>query len=265
MFLHANAKFNFSGQRWLLVFTLLIFVIAGFACESSRQESKANIKKPNQLTEAEIADGWTLLWDGSTFQGWRAIYKQEFPETGWIIENDALVCLGTALLDSMRGGAIITINQYTSFELKLEFKIQLGGNSGIKYFIDEELKASPGHGLGLEYAILDDENWPYDKPNYNRTCGSLYELVKADADKPSHPVGEWNVAKVIVDGNHIEHWLNGQKVAEIVKGSDEYRTLVAQSKYHKIEGWGEFPKGHILLQDEGPRAEFRNIKLREIK
>ncbi|MFC1652239.1 DUF1080 domain-containing protein [Planctomycetota bacterium] len=218
----------------------------------------------NVLTLEEKESGWSLLWDGETFSGWRAIYEEDFPQSGWIIDNGALVCLGTELPESERGGGIITVNKYASFELKFDFKIKTGGNSGIKYFIDERLKASPGHGLGLEYAILDDDNWPYDKPDYNRTCGSLYDLVRAPANKPLRPVGQWNSGRIVVNGNHLEHWLNGVKVVEIEKGSSLYRDLVSKSKYKNIKGWGEFEQGHILLQDEGPRAAFRNLKIREL-
>lgn len=215
------------------------------------------------LTGKDYEEDWKLLWDGRTTNGWRAIYQDEFPTSGWIVENGELICLGEELLDEKRGGAIITNKKYGSFELSFEFKIQEGANSGIKYFIDESLKARMGHGLGLEYAILDDNNFPYPDKDAKRTCGSLYDLVKA---KPgaTRPVGEWNKGRLVVRGNQIEHWLNGRKVVEIEKGSPQYYDLVSKSKYKNIKGWGEFPKGHILIQDEGPRTAFRNIRIREL-
>jgi hypothetical protein len=216
---------------------------------------------PNTLSGSEKAAGWKLLWDGRTTDGWRAIYKDEFPASGWMIEDGALICKGEELPDSLRGGAIITTRKYASFELSLEFKVQPGANSGIKYFVDESLRAGPGHGLGLEYQILDDDNYPYEEPGLARTCASLYDLVHS-RNKYLKPVGEWNQAGIVVRGNHIEHWLNGGKVLEIEKGSDRYRDLVSKSKYRNITGWGEFPEGHILLQDEGPRTAFRNIKIK---
>lgn len=242
---------------------LLLGVLAMSVLVQCNNDS-SSVSQPNTLTPEEKNAGWQLLWDGQTFDGWRAIYEKDFPASGWMIENDALVCLGSNLPDSLRGGAIVTEKKYGSFELAFEFKIQAGANSGVKYFVDERLKASPGHGLGLEYAILDDERWPYDRPDYNRTCGSLYDLVRAPEDKPVRPLGEWNSGRIVVRGNHIEHWLNGHKVVEIEKGSEDYYNRVAKSKYRDIEGWGEFPEGHILLQDEGPRAEFRNLKIREL-
>jgi hypothetical protein len=215
----------------------------------------------NTLSAEEQAAGWQLLWDGKTTKGWRAIYLDPFPRQGWIIEEGALICLGEELPREERGGAIITEAMYGSFELAFEFKIREGANSGIKYFIDERLKARPGHGLGLEYAILDDDNFPYSDKEAKRTCGSLYDLVKARPGA-TRPIGQWNEGRIVVRGNHIEHWLNGKKVVEVEKGSPHYYDLVSKSKYRNIEGWGEFPRGHILIQDEGPRTAFRNIKIR---
>lgn len=233
------------------------------SCFSQKENLSSKIS--NTLSNKEIRDGWTLLWDGKSFNGWRGIYKHDFPDHGWIIENGELICLGNEMPESSKGGDIITDKKYKSFELECEFKITDNGNSGIKYFVSESLKSSPGHGLGLEFAILDNENWPYDKPDYNRTCGSLYDLVRSPENVKVQPKGEWNKALIIVDGNHIEHWLNGTKTVEIEKNSERYYQLLAKSKYANIEGWGSFQDGHILLQDEGPRSSFRNIKIREIK
>lgn len=237
-----------------------IFSISCFSNNGRKVSEQANT-----LTKKEIKEGWTLLWDGKTFDGWRGIYKNDFPSNGWIIEDGQLICLGNEMPDSLKGGDIITDKKYESFELKCEFKIKDKANSGIKYFVSESLKASPGHGLGLEFAILDNNNWPYDNTYYNRTCGSLYDLIRAPDNAINKPIGEWNEARILVDGNHIEHWLNGTKTVEIEKGSKEYYQLLAKSKYANIEKWGEFKEGNILLQDEGPRTAFRNIKLRVVK
>jgi len=247
---------------------LLIGVFVGMgifftSCLSNKANNAS--EQANTLTKKEIEEGWTLLWDGKTFDGWRGIYENDFPTNGWIIEDGQLICLGNEMPDSLKGGDIVTDKKYASFELKCEFKIKDKANSGIKYFINESLKASPGHGLGLEYAILDNNNWPYDKPDYSRTCGSLYDLVRAPDNAITKPMGEWNLARIIVDGNHIEHWLNGIKTVEIEKSSEEYYQLLGKSKYARIKNWGEFKEGNILLQDEGPRTAFRNIKLRVIK
>jgi len=232
------------------------------SCFSKRENNASDIA--NTLSNREIKEGWALLWDGKSFEGWRGVYENNFPLQGWIIENGELICLGNEMPDSLKGGDIITDKKYASFELKCEFKIKDSANSGIKYFVNESLKSSPGHGLGFEFAILDNDNWPYDKPDYNRTCGSLYDLVRAPENVIVKPNGEWNEALIVVDGNHIEHWLNGTKTVDIEKNSENYFQLLAKSKYANIEGWAESEDGNILLQDEGPRTSFRNIKIREI-
>lgn len=243
------------------LFVLFIY-LASLNFNSNSKDSK---QYQNVLSIDEQKNGWMLLWDGKSFDGWRGIYKDYFPAHGWIIENGELICLGNELPDSLQGGDIITEKKYGSFELKLEFKISKNANSGIKYFIDESLYGGENHGLGLEYAILDNDNWPYDKPNYNRTCGSLYDLVRAPNNAIVKPYGEWNQALIKVNGKHITHWLNGIKTVDIIKDSPRYNQLLAKSKYANIEGWGNFNKGHLLLQYEGTRTSFRNIKIRIIE
>jgi len=242
------------GRAYCL-FTLIGLILANPAV---RAESSLNT-----LTPKETESRWQLLWDGQSTNGWRAIYLDKFPESGWIIEDGLLICLGEELPDEQRGGAIVTERKYGSFELAWEFKIRTGANSGIKYFIDESLKRSMKHGLGLEFAILDDTNFPYDDPDAKRTCGSLYDLVKA-APGATRPVGAWNQGRILVRANQIEHWLNGKLVVQVEKGSPHYYDLVSKSKYKNIKGWGEVVRGHILIQDEGPKTLFRNIKIRPL-
>lgn len=241
--------------------TLLTCVII-ISCSSHR--GNISSVNANTLSKKEQKEGWKLLWDGRSFEGWRGIYKEKFPAKGWIIENGELVCMGNEMPDSIKGGDIITNNKFGSFEFKCQFKMKDSANSGIKYFVNESVKSSPGHGLGLEFAILDNNSWPYDKPDYNRTCGSLYDMVRAPDNAVTNPVGEWNDVLIRVNGNDIEHWLNGVKTVSVEKNSAVYYQLLKKSKYANIKGWGEFPDGHILLQDEGPRISFRNIKIKEI-
>lgn len=241
----------------LFIFVLISTIPLCCACNISDKKQSHSI-----LSSQEIEDGWILLWDGESFDGWRGINRDYFPDHGWIIENGELICLGNELPDSLQGCDIISEKKYSSFELKLDFKIEKNANSGIKYFVDESLPSNRNHGLGLEYAILDNDNWPYDKPDYNRTCGSLYDLVRAPDSALVKPYDEWNRAVIRVDGNHITHWLNGIKTVDIIKGSPNYLQLLSKSKYVNIEGWGDFDKGHILLQYEGPKAKFRDIKIK---
>ncbi len=223
------------------------------------------VQTKNNLTTAEEDDGWELLWDGETTEGWRGARLDEFPEEGWKIEDGILTVLASGGGESEAGGDIVTEELYGDFELKVDFKITEGANSGIKYFVDTDLNKGPGSSIGLEYQILDDERHPDAKLGNHegsRTMASLYDLIQADPDKPVNPVGEWNTARIVSKGNKVEHWLNGEKVLEYERKSEEYRKLVAESKYVDWPNFGEAEEGHILLQDHGNKVSFKNIKIK---
>ncbi len=224
------------------------------------------ITTKNQLTQSEKEDGWKLLWDGKTTEGWRGAKLDEFPEKGWKIEDGVLSVLPSGGEESAAGGDIVTKDLYGNFDLKADFKLTKGANSGIKYFVDTDLNKGPGSSIGLEYQVLDDKRHPDAKlgRNGNRTVSSLYDLIPADPDKPINPIGEWNTARIVSDGMHVEHWLNGVKVLEYERKSPEYKKLVSESKYAKWPNFGESDEGHILLQDHGNLVSFKNIKIREI-
>jgi hypothetical protein len=233
----------------------------------SRQTPLDPITTKNQLTAEEEKNGWMLLWDGETTEGWRGARLDEFPGKGWEINEGVLTVLASGGEESAAGGDIVTSDLYGNFELQLDFKITEGANSGVKYFVDTDLNKGPGSSIGLEYQILDDARHPDAKLGNHegsRTVASLYDLIMADPDKPVHPVGEWNHARIVSDGNHVEHWLNGMKVLEYERKSDEYRKLVSESKYVEWPNFGESAEGHILLQDHGDRVSFKNIKIKPI-
>lgn len=226
----------------------------------------------NTLTSRERSEGWKLLWDGKSTKGWRGAKLAKFPDKGWTMKDGVLTVLASGGGESVGGGDIVTNDRYRQFELTLDFSITEGANSGIKYFCQPNLdpvtgtgaKAATGSAIGLEYQILDDERHPDAKMGRdgNRTMASLYDLIPAVATKRPSPIGEWNHARIVVSGNHIEHWLNGRKVLEYERGSDALRALVAQSKYKSIPKFGEWADGHILLQDHGNQVSFKNIKIR---
>ncbi|WP_394799577.1 3-keto-disaccharide hydrolase [Flavobacterium algicola] len=221
----------------------------------------------NQLTIDEVKNGWKLLWDGKTTEGWRGAKLDSFPENGWQIKDGVLNVLSSGGAESTAGGDIVTTELYGDFELTVDFKITSGGNSGIKYYVDTNINKGEGSSIGLEYQILDDALHPDAKlgnQEGSRTVCSLYDLIKADASKPIHPVGEWNTAYIISKNNHVEHWINEVKVLEYERKGDAFRELVAKSKYAKWPNFGELEKGQILLQDHGDLASFRNIKIHSL-
>jgi hypothetical protein len=222
---------------------------------------------PNTLTDGERDEGWKLLWDGNTTWGWRSAKGGEFPKAGWEIKGGELSVAETGGAESRAGGDIVTAETYAAFDLKAEFRLTPGANSGIKYYVDTELNKAEGSAIGLEFQLLDDATHPDAKAGRdgNRTLASLYDLIPAAAGKKTRPIGEWNEARIVSTGRHVEHWLNGAKVLEYERGSEEFRKLVALSKYKVWPAFGERPAGNILLQDHGNRVSFRNIKIRELK
>ena len=219
----------------------------------------------NSISNYEKNQGWKLLWDGKTTNGWRGAKLETFPEYGWEIKDGVLRVLPSGGAESRNGGDIITTKKFKNFELIVDFKITEGANSGIKYFVDAELNKGEGSAIGCEFQILDDAKHPDAKLGVagNRTLGSLYDLI-APVNKRFNGIGQWNRAIVIVKDNYVEHWLNGFKVVEYERNNQMWRALVAYSKYNVWKNFGEFTEGHILLQDHGDEVSFMNIKIREI-
>jgi hypothetical protein len=225
--------------------------VAALACFAAFNALGA---EPNQLSDAERQAGWKLLFDGKTIKGWRGYRKQTFPDKGWAVEEGVLKKVAR-----VQGGDIITEEAFTDFELSWEWRISPAGNNGIKYLVTEDRPSAPGH----EYQMIDDTRHPDAKIGPHRATASFYDVLPPAADKPLKPVGEWNDSRVVVQGNHVEHWLNGKKVLEYELGSDALKAAVAKSKFKNSPGFGEKIKGHILLTDHGDECWFRNLKIRE--
>ena len=218
----------------------------------------------NGLTENEIAAGWKLLFDGKTGNGWRGAYRDDFPEAGWKIENGVLTVLPSAGDRSKRGGDIVTIEKFSDFELQLLAKLTPRANSGVKYFVAEAAKGMAGGAIGLEFQVLDDALHPDATKGPiagSRTFGSLYDIIPAE-NKRVNGIGQWNSIRIVAKGKHVEHWLNGFKILEYERGSDDFRRRVAISKFNDKPGFGEAESGHILLQDHSDEVSFKSIKIR---
>jgi len=211
----------------------------------------------NQLTAAETKAGWRLLFDGKTTAGWRGFKKTDFPADRWIVEGGTLAHIPTGAGGSQGGGDIVTVDKFSDFDLRFDWRIAPGGNSGLKYFVTEERDGPIAH----EYQVLDDARHPDAKVGPHRQAGAFYDVLAPVADKPLRPVGEWNQSRVLVKGNHVEHWLNGRKVVEYELGSPELKAAIAKSKFKDVAGFGTKIPGHILLQDHGDEVAFRNIKI----
>ncbi len=225
----------------------------------------------NRLSEREIEEGWAMLWDGKSTDGWRGAKINSFPDKGWTIEDGELKVEAADGGESTHGGDIVTIRKYKNFELEVDFKFTEGANSGIKYFVDTQLNKGEGSSIGCEYQILDDKKHPDAKKGVagNRTLGSLYDLIKAEPVhySPNMPYKRvtyygWNRARIVVKDRIVEHFVNGIKIVEYERGTQQWKALVNYSKYKDWPNFGENEEGHILLQDHGDAVSFKNIKIK---
>ncbi len=235
-----------------------------FLCLAALSIVGLRAQAPNTLTEQEIREGWRLLFDGQTGEGWRALNGTEFPTTDWVVEDGALKI--TKLVRPQqplpqgqrirRAGDIVTKETFKNFILKIDFKLTEGANSGMKYFVQE-------NNVSCEFQFLDDEVHPDAKAGIggNRRLGSLYDLIPATQNYTLDKYG-FNTAMLVVDGNHVEHWINGTKVVEYERNTQMFDTLINTSKFNGNTTFGTQAEGRILLQDHSDEVWFRNIKIK---
>jgi hypothetical protein len=240
----------------LLVIVLIVMVQPLTRAAVSAGSANARNDNANTLSAAEKAQGWKLLFDGKTTDGWRR-FKGKTIGDKWKVIDGTLVLKPK---DGKVGGDIVTVDQYDNFELSLEWRIASGGNSGIMYRVTET--ASAPYETGPEYQLLDNKKHP-DGRSLLTSAASCYALYAPSIDM-TKPVGEWNHTRLIVNGNHVEHWLNGEKVVTYELGSPDWEKRVQASKFKAMSRFGKEPKGHIDLQDHGDEVAFRNIKIRRL-
>jgi hypothetical protein len=214
----------------------------------------------NRLSATDQAAGWRLLFDGVSTKGWRGFGKAAGVTNGWVAEGGWLRHSATTGQDSKGSGDIITIETFNDFDLRFDWKVAPGGNSGVKYLVVENRDGPIAH----EYQVIDDLKHPDALIGPHRTTGALYDVIAAPANKPIKPAGQINSGRILVNGNHVEHWLNGTKIIEYELGSAAMKEGKAKSKFKDVPGWEDKLKGHILLQDHGDEIAFQNIRIREL-
>jgi hypothetical protein len=207
----------------------------------------------NELSAKEKKEGWKLLFDGKSLAGWETYKNSDAPKSGWVVEGGSLKHIAHG-----GGGDIISAETFGNFDFQWDWKIPASANNGVKYFVLREHGKTPGP----EYQMIDDA---VEEGGAKRQTASLYDILPPKKNKPLKPVGEWNHSRILVRGNHVEHWLNGAKVLEYEIGSPKLKAAIAQSKFKDVKKFCEKVRGHILLTDHNDEASFRNVKILELR
>lgn len=242
--------------RFLFISILLFLGMNGFLCNAQEVVEKQT-SQINQLSDQEIKDGWKLLFDGQTTNGWRN-FNEEKVNDGWQVDEGNLVALGKG---GDLGGDIITIDRYEDFELSIDWAISKGGNSGVFFHVLEGAYPTV-YASGPEYQIIDDEGYPDQLEDWQKT-GADYAMYNP-SDKTLKPVGEFNNSRIKVVDKKVEYWLNDIKVVEYELWSEDWKNRVQNSKWKDYPGYGLARNGCIGLQDHGSVVMYRNIKIRDL-
>ncbi len=262
--------------RQVVAFLLFGLFVAGCGQSGKKSSESENKGKPevpvlNTLTAKEKADGWQLLFDGKTLNGWRGIGIKTVPKGHWEVVDGCIHKIAKKDVprqpdgQPVKGGDLITDTTFNDFILTFEWKISKGGNSGVKYNVVEAVSVKNGWtgALGYEYQVIDDVNFPEQLDPKHRTA-ALYDMIAPSKDKVLKPVGEFNTSKIVFIGNHGEHWLNGKKVVEFDINTPEFQELFEKSKYHDKKDFTKHKIASIVLQDHGDECWYRNIKIKRI-
>lgn len=247
-----------------------------YGCTTERDEAldepaADDVQPANTLSAAEQEEGWTLLFNGTDFDGWTGLGRDEIPSGHWRVEDGTIRKVASGDVPTaadgqpLEGGDIMTVETFRDFELAFEWKVAEGANSGIKYNVSESLSTShePSYAaLGFEYQVLDDDRHP-DAEAPSHRAAALYDMIPPSNAKQLRPVGEWNDSRIVFLGPHGEHWLNGAKVVQFDLDTPRFDSLLAASKYADVEGFADRRSGHIVIQDHGDDVWFRNIRIRE--
>ena len=213
----------------------------------------------NQLTAAEKKAGWTLLFNGTSLDGWRGYKRPDANGTRWRVADGFLSVDPGDGKDTRGQRDIVTAATFDRFELTWEWRVAEGGNSGLKYFVLEDMDSAIGH----EYQMIDDERHADAKVGPHRQTAAFYDVLPA-SNRKLKPAGEFNESRILAEGKTVEHWLNGQRVLRYELASPALQDAIEKSKFKGIERFGKPQRGHLLLQDHGDRVWYRNIRVRRI-
>ena len=250
------------------IYFLLLLLALG--CQSNTSNKSPDqeatntpaLPPPNTLSEEEKTAGWELLFDGKTTNKWRGYNHETFPTLGWKVMDSTIAVEKSGTEEEGFGGDIITKEKYENFELTLEFLLSDTANSGIFYRVIE-MEGSPIWHNAPEYQVLDNARYAEMGVDSLHFTAANYDLHPAKTDY-TKPIGEWNTARIIVNNNHVEHWLNGKQVVSYDLETPAWESLVAKSKFKDYPAYGRTRNGHLGLQDHGHLVQFRNLKVRRL-
>lgn len=254
-----------------LLIAIVVLATTVFSCKPKQQPVAVVNTEPaalyaeldkaaptNTLTEAESKSGWQILSNGTDFKGWHGFNMNGIPDC-WVIEDG---CFTMTTIGGAESQDIITDKTYKSFAFFVEFKLDTAANSGIIYHITEDTMYHYPYETGAEYQIIDQENWPDSLADW-QISGANYAMHTPKV-RPYKPVGEWNQAFLVVNGNKVTHLLNGEIVVEFEKYSDDWNQLRNSGKWASFPDYGKFDEGHISLQNHGTKVWYRNVKIKEL-
>lgn len=240
----------------ILILSLALMAVACKSGSTSGTSASADTTA-NVLSENEKTEGWQLLFDGKSMDQWKG-YHSDTITPNWIVSDNCLQALGKG---DDRTGYIVTKDTFSNFDLKIDFKLTKGSNSGIFYGVTDGNYPTP-YATGPEYQLIDGANWP-DKLENWQLIGADYAMHPAPDAKPN-PIGEWNTSEIIVKGTHVEHWLNGSKIVDFERWTPEWSKLKAESKWKDYPDYGMARSGRLGLQDHGSVVYFRNMKIKRL-